>query len=146
LLHAIESGTYRQPLSADAKKRLLKRLSEVEALEQFLHRAYLGAKRFSGEGNDMQIPMLDLAIEHAAANNAQYVIIGMAHRGRLNVLTHVGGKPYSAIIREFEGDHQVLGVTGDVKYHHGAEATYAAASGEPLNVVIPPNPSHLEFI
>ena len=146
LLHAIESGTYRQPLSADAKKRLLKRLSEVEALEQFLHRAYLGAKRFSGEGNDMQIPMLDLAIEHAAANNGQYVIIGMAHRGRLNVLTHVGGKPYSAIIREFEGDHQVLGVTGDVKYHHGAEATYATASGEPLNVVVPPNPSHLEFI
>lgn len=146
LSHAIESGTYARPLDPEAKKRLLGRLSEFEALEQFLHRAYLGAKRFSGEGNDMMVPMLDLAVEHAAASNARDVIIGMAHRGRLNVLTHVVGRPYSAIIGEFEGEYQEFGTTGDVKYHLGAEGTYATASGEPLNVYLPPNPSHLEFI
>jgi 2-oxoglutarate dehydrogenase E1 component len=146
LRHAIETGAYYQPLSAEAKKRLLNRLSEAEALEQFLHRAYLGAKRFSGEGNDLMIPMLDLAVERAAATNARDVIIGMAHRGRLNVLTHVVGRPYTAILSEFEGEHQDFGTTGDVKYHLGAEGTYATASGEPLNVYLPPNPSHLEFI
>ncbi len=92
------------------------------------------------------IPMLDLAVERAAATNARDVIIGMAHRGRLNVLTHVVGRPYSAIIGEFEGEYQEFGTTGDVKYHLGAEGTYATASGEPLNVYLPPNPSHLEFI
>lgn len=146
LRHAIESGTYAKPLGADEKKRLLKRLSEFEALEQFLHRAYLGAKRFSGEGTDMMVPMLDVAVEHAAANNAHDVIIGMAHRGRLNVLAHVVGRPYSAILSEFEGDYEMFGVTEDVKYHHGSETTYATASGEPLTVSLPPNPSHLEFI
>lgn len=146
LLHAIESGSHNQPLSADAKKRLLGRLSEFEALEQFLHRAYLGAKRFSGEGNDMMVPMLDLAVEHAAQSNARDVIIGIAHRGRLNVMTHVVGRPYTEIIGEFEGEHIEFGTCGDVKYHLSAEGTYATASGEPLNVYLPPNPSHLEFI
>lgn len=146
LRHAIETGAYHKPLSADAKKRLLGRLSESEALEQFLHRAYLGAKRFSGEGNDMMVPMLDLAIEHAAATNARDVIIGIAHRGRLNVMTHVVGRPYTEILGEFEGEHIEFGTTGDVKYHLSAEGTYATASGEPLNVYLPPNPSHLEFI
>ncbi|HEX7117900.1 MAG TPA: 2-oxoglutarate dehydrogenase E1 component [Longimicrobiales bacterium] len=146
LRRAIESGEYRRPLSADAKKRLLGRLSEVEALEQFLHRAYLGQKRFSIEGTDMMVPMLDQAIERAAAAGAREVVIGMAHRGRLNVLTHVVGRPYQTIIAEFEGAHAGFGTTGDVKYHLGAEGTYATLSGEPLNVVLVPNPSHLEFV
>ncbi|NIP81650.1 MAG: 2-oxoglutarate dehydrogenase E1 component, partial [Gemmatimonadetes bacterium] len=94
---------------------LLERLTEVEALEQFLHRAYLGQKRFSIEGNDMLVPMLDLAIERAAAAGAREVVLGMAHRGRLNVLAHVLGRPYEKILAEFEGQQLGSG-TGDVKY------------------------------
>jgi 2-oxoglutarate dehydrogenase E1 component len=146
LRDAIESGEYRRPLDAEEKRRLLRRLSEVEALEQFLHRAYLGQKRFSIEGTDMMVPMLDLAIEKAAGAGTREVIIGMAHRGRLNVLTQVVGRPYSAIIAEFEGQHAGFGTTGDVKYHLGAEGTYATASGQPLNVTLVPNPSHLEYV
>jgi 2-oxoglutarate dehydrogenase E1 component len=145
LREQIESWEHRRPLSTEEQLRLLRRLSEVEALEQFLHRAYLGHKRFSIEGNDMVVPMLDLAIERAAAAGARQVVLGMAHRGRLNVLAHVLGRPYSAILAEFEGQHAGIG-TGDVKYHLGAEGTYATSSGEPLHVMLAPNPSHLEFV
>ncbi|MBR9988794.1 MAG: 2-oxoglutarate dehydrogenase E1 component [Gemmatimonadetes bacterium] len=146
LREQIESNAHRQPLSADEKKRLLGRLTEVEALEQFVHRAYLGAKRFSIEGTDMMVPMLDLAIERAAVAGAREVAIGMAHRGRLNVLAHVLGMPYSALIAKFEGIHAQTAGTGDVKYHLGAEGTYATRTGEPLTVMLAPNPSHLEFV
>jgi 2-oxoglutarate dehydrogenase E1 component len=146
LRQKIETDAHRQPLSPEEQKRLLGRLSEVEALEQFLHRAYLGAKRFSIEGTDMMVPMLDLAIERAATSGAAEVAIGMAHRGRLNVLAHVLGMPYADIIAKFEGIHAHTAGTGDVKYHLGAEGTYATASGEPLTVLLAPNPSHLEFV
>ena len=146
LRDAIESGEHRRPLSPEDQRRLLRRLVEVEGFEQFLHRAYLGAKRFSIEGTDMLVPMLDLAIERAAASGAREVVLGMAHRGRLNVLAHVVGRPYTALIAEFEGKHARLGTTGDVKYHLGAEGTYATASGEPLTVTLVPNPSHLEAV
>jgi 2-oxoglutarate dehydrogenase E1 component len=146
LREQIETGAHRQPLSADEKKRLLERLTEVEALEQFIHRAYLGAKRFSIEGTDMMVPMLDLAVERAAAAGAREVAIGMAHRGRLNVLAHVLGMPYGDIIAKFEGIHAQTAGTGDVKYHLGAEGTYATRDGEPLTVSLAPNPSHLEFV
>lgn len=146
LREQIESGDHQQPLSAEEKRRLLARLTEVEALEQFIHKSYLGAKRFSIEGLDMMVPMLDLAIERAAAAGAREVVIGMAHRGRLNVLAHVLGVPYSRLIAKFEGKYAQTGGTGDVKYHLGAEGTYATASGDPLSVVLAPNPSHLEFI
>src|SRR5688572_4366580 len=142
----IESNAHRQPLAAEEKKRLLARLTEVEVLEQFIHRAYLGAKRFSIEGTDMMVPMLDLAIERAAAAGAGEVAIGMAHRGRLNVLAHVLGLPYTDIIAKFEGIHAQRAGTGDVKYHLGAEGTYATRTGEPLTVMLAPNPSHLEFV
>jgi 2-oxoglutarate dehydrogenase E1 component len=142
----IESDAHRQPLSADEKKRLLGRLTEVEALEQFLHRAYLGAKRFSIEGTDMMVPMLDLAIERAGVAGAREIAIGMAHRGRLNVLAHVLGMPYEEIIAKFEGKHAQRAGTGDVKYHLGAEGTYATPDGAPLTVMLAPNPSHLEFV
>ncbi|MBW3552607.1 MAG: 2-oxoglutarate dehydrogenase E1 component [Gemmatimonadetes bacterium] len=145
LRERIEGGEHRRPLSAEEKRRLLARLTEVEALEQFLHRAYLGQKRFSVEGNDMLVPMLDLAIERAAAAGAREVVLGMAHRGRLNVLAHVLGRPVEKILAEFEGQQQGTG-TGDVKYHLGAEGTYATASGDPLTVTMAPNPSHLEFV
>jgi 2-oxoglutarate dehydrogenase E1 component len=146
LRDAIESGEHLRPLTPEDQRKLLRRLIEVETFEQFLHRAYLGAKRFSIEGTDMLVPMLDLAIERAAAAGAREVVVGMAHRGRLNVLTHVLGKPYTALIAEFEGKHARLGTTGDVKYHLGAEGTYATASGVPLTVTLAPNPSHLEAV
>jgi 2-oxoglutarate dehydrogenase E1 component len=146
LREQIESGAFRQPLSSSERLRLLERLTEVEAFEQFIHRAYLGSKRFSIEGTDMMVPMLDLAIERAAAGGARQIVLGMAHRGRLNVLAHVIGMPYGDLIEKFEGRHAVMAGTGDVKYHLGAQGTYATTSGEPLTVLLAPNPSHLEFV
>jgi 2-oxoglutarate dehydrogenase E1 component len=146
LREQIESGAHRKPMSAEDKKELLQRLAEVETLEQFIHRAYLGQKRFSLEGTDVMVPMLDLAIERASARGAREVVIGMAHRGRLNVLAHVLRVAYEKIIAKFEGKYAETAGTGDVKYHLGAETSYATASGQPLSVQLAPNPSHLEFI
>jgi 2-oxoglutarate dehydrogenase E1 component len=153
LREKIESGAYRKPLSADRQRWLLQRLTEVEALERFLHKAYLGQKRFSIEGVDTLVPMLDLTIESAADSGAREVVIGMAHRGRLNVLAHTVGRPYETIFAEFEGGRQVEagrltpeGGTGDVKYHHGAEGAYVTAKGKAITVSLSPNPSHLEFV
>jgi multifunctional 2-oxoglutarate metabolism enzyme len=154
LREKIESGAYRQPMVAAEQRRLLRRLTEVEGLEKFLHKAYLGQKRFSIEGVDMLVPMLDLTIERAAASGGRDVVIGMAHRGRLNVLAHTVGRPYETIFAEFEGGRQVEGGgqltpeggTGDVKYHHGAEGAYVTTGGKAITVSLAPNPSHLEFV
>jgi 2-oxoglutarate dehydrogenase E1 component len=153
LREKIESGAHRTPLSMERRRWLLKRLIEVEALERFLHKAYLGQKRFSIEGVDMLVPMLDLTIERAAESGARDVVIGMAHRGRLNVLAHTIGRPYETIFAEFEGGRQVEagqltpeGGTGDVKYHHGAEGAYVTSEGKAITVSLSPNPSHLEFV
>ena len=154
LREKIESGAYRQAMAAAEQRRLLRRLTEVEALEKFLHKAYLGQKRFSIEGVDMLVPMLDLTIERAAASGGRDVVIGMAHRGRLNVLAHTVGRPYETIFAEFEGGRQVEGGgqltpeggTGDVKYHHGAEGAYVTTGGKAITVSLSPNPSHLEFV
>jgi 2-oxoglutarate dehydrogenase E1 component len=153
LREKIESGAYRKPPSADEQRWLLQRLTQVEALERFLHKAYLGQKRFSIEGVDLLVPMLDLTIESAAESGARDVVIGMAHRGRLNVLAHTIGRPYETIFAEFEGGRQVEGGqptpeggTGDVKYHHGAEGAYKTSKGKAIAVSLSPNPSHLEFV
>jgi 2-oxoglutarate dehydrogenase E1 component len=153
LREKIESGAYRQPLGREQQHWLLQRLTEVEGLEKFLHKAYLGQKRFSIEGVDMLVPMLDLTIERAADSGARDVVIGMAHRGRLNVLAHTVGRPYETIFAEFEGGRQVEagqltpeGGTGDVKYHHGAEGAYKTTTGKAITVSLSPNPSHLEFV
>jgi 2-oxoglutarate decarboxylase len=153
LREKIESGAYRKPLPPDRQRWLLQRLTEVEALERFLHKAYLGQKRFSIEGVDMLVPMLDLTIESAAESGSRDVVIGMAHRGRLNVLAHTIGRPYETIFAEFEGGRQVEagqltpeGGTGDVKYHHGAEGAYVTGKGKAITVSLSPNPSHLEFV
>jgi 2-oxoglutarate dehydrogenase E1 component len=152
LRQAIESGKYRTPLSAAEKKELLARLSRVEAFEQYLRRAFLGQKQFSIEGLDAMVPMLDEAIELAAENGAHEVVVGMAHRGRLNVLVHTLGLGYDSIIREFEGERTIDAVvateeggTGDVKYHLGAEGTRSTPSGE-ITVTLAANPSHLEAV
>ena len=151
LREQIESGAHRRQLTADEQRTLLDRLTEVEAFERFLHKAYLGQKRFSIEGVDMLVPMLDLTIDLAAEHGAKSVVLGMAHRGRLNVLTHTVGKPYAAMLAEFEGSaHRALegmdAGTGDVKYHHGAEGRRKAANGTDMEVTLTPNPSHLEFV
>jgi 2-oxoglutarate dehydrogenase E1 component len=152
LRQAIESGIYRTPLSADEKRRLLARLTEVEGLERYLKRTFLGQKQFSIEGLDALIPMLDTAIELGAEDGAHQVVIGMAHRGRLNVLAHVIGRPYDVILREFEGERtlealsaQRKGASGDVKYHLGAEGRRNTQSGY-ITVSLAANPSHLEAV
>jgi 2-oxoglutarate dehydrogenase E1 component len=152
LRQAIEAGTYRVPLSADEKRRLLTRLTEVEGFERYLRRAFLGQKSFSIEGLDALVPMLDTAIELAAEDGAHEVVMGMAHRGRLNVLAHVIGRPYETILREFEGERtlealpsQPAGSSGDVKYHLGAEGRRKTPSGD-ITVSLAANPSHLEAV
>jgi len=152
LRHAIESGRYRRSLSTDEKKRLLERLSQVEGMEHYLRRSFLGQKQFSIEGLDVMVPMLDEAIELAAGTGAHEVVIGMAHRGRLSVLAHVVGRPYDVVLREFEGERTIEAVvaseeggSGDVKYHLGAEGTRTTAVGE-ITVTLTANPSHLEAV
>ena len=152
LRQAIESGKYRHALTTDERKELLTSLSRVEAFEQYLRRAFLGQKQFSIEGLDVMVPMLDEAVELASENGAHEVVIGMAHRGRLNVLAHTLGLGYDSIIREFEGERTIEAVvatdeggTGDVKYHLGAEGTRSTPAGE-VTVTLAANPSHLEAV
>ena len=148
LRRTIESGAHKQPLSAAERRALLTRLTQVETLERFLGRAYLGQKRFSIEGVDMLVPMLDLVAELAAAGGARAVVMGMAHRGRLNVLAHIVGMPYESVIAEFEGGQigEADGATGDVKYHLGASGTYLTKAGTSLAAQLSANPSHLESV
>ncbi|MDQ6750920.1 MAG: multifunctional oxoglutarate decarboxylase/oxoglutarate dehydrogenase thiamine pyrophosphate-binding subunit/dihydrolipoyllysine-residue succinyltransferase subunit, partial [Actinomycetota bacterium] len=149
----IESGAFRKPLTTDEQKALLRRLTEVDALENFMHKAYLGQKQFSIEGLDMTVPMVDEIIQLSAAQGAREVVIGMAHRGRLNVLAHNLGRPYDTIFAEFEGASTLEAVTtipqggtGDVKYHHGAEGSYQLSDEDSIKVVLESNPSHLEYV
>jgi 2-oxoglutarate decarboxylase len=153
LREAIESGRFRAPLQTDEQTTLLRRLTEVDALERFMHKAYLGQKQFSVEGLDMTVPMLDELIQLSATRGAREVVIGTAHRGRLNILAHNLGRPYDSIFAEFEGSSTLeaittipQGGTGDVKYHHGAQGAYQLASGESIIVRLESNPSHLEFV
>jgi 2-oxoglutarate dehydrogenase E1 component len=153
LRQAIESGEYRRPLSPEEKRRLLGRLSEVEGLEGYLHKAFLGKKQFSIEGLDVLVCMLDETIELLSGHGAQEVIVGMAHRGRLNVLAHTVGRPYQSILVEFESEQTLSadsaapeGGTGDVKYHYGASGTYRTQADEGVTVTLSPNPSHLEYV
>jgi 2-oxoglutarate dehydrogenase E1 component len=154
LREKIEGGTFRQPLSSEEQRALLKRLIEVDALERFMHKAYLGQHQFSIEGVDMTVPMLDEMIDLAADGGAEEVVIGMAHRGRLNVLAHNLGRSYASIFAEFEGattldaitTNKPQGGTGDVKYHHGAQGSKRLANGETVRVNLESNPSHLEYV
>jgi 2-oxoglutarate dehydrogenase E1 component len=149
----IESGEFRRPLSNDEQQTLLRRLIEVDALERFMHKAYLGQHQFSIEGLDMTVPMLDELIQLSAAHGGREVVIGMAHRGRLNVLAHNLGRPYDTIFAEFEGASTLEAVTtipqggtGDVKYHHGTQGSYQLPDGGEIMVNLESNPSHLEYV
>ena len=145
----IESGRLHEPLTAEEKKAILERLTRVDGLERFLGRAYQGYKRFSIEGTDILVPMLDVAIEEAAEHGAREINVAMAHRGRINVLAHTLSKPYATIFEEFEGKHattNAVSETGDVKYHLGATGTRVTKAGKQMEVVLIPNPSHLEVV
>ncbi|HEY3962900.1 MAG TPA: 2-oxoglutarate dehydrogenase E1 component [Gaiellaceae bacterium] len=152
LRQAIETRRYRQSLTNDEKVALFRRLCDVEGMERFLRKRFLGQKQFSLEGLDVMIPMLDETIELAAESGAHEVVLGMAHRGRLNVLAHTIGMPYEQILREFEGERTLDAVTadpeggtGDVKYHLGAHGTRTTPNGT-VGVRIVANPSHLEAV
>ncbi|MGO8905220.1 MAG: multifunctional oxoglutarate decarboxylase/oxoglutarate dehydrogenase thiamine pyrophosphate-binding subunit/dihydrolipoyllysine-residue succinyltransferase subunit [Solirubrobacteraceae bacterium] len=149
----IEAGAFRTPLTVEEQKTVLKRLVEVDALERFMHKAYLGQHQFSIEGLDMTVPMLDELIQLSAAHGAGEVVVGMAHRGRLNVLAHNLGRAYDTIFAEFEGASTLEAVTtipqggtGDVKYHHGTQGTYVLPNGDTISVNLESNPSHLEYV
>ncbi|HUY60632.1 MAG TPA: multifunctional oxoglutarate decarboxylase/oxoglutarate dehydrogenase thiamine pyrophosphate-binding subunit/dihydrolipoyllysine-residue succinyltransferase subunit [Candidatus Dormibacteraeota bacterium] len=147
LREQIESGALRTPRPADQQLGLLRRLAAVDAFERFLRKTYLGQKTFSIEGVDALVPMLDEAIELLARDGAAEVILGMPHRGRLNVIAHIVGRSYASMIAEFESGHYVGGATaGDVKYHFGAEGTYVTTQGRPVTVALTHNPSHLEVV
>ena len=135
-------------LSIDQKKRILEKLNQGTIFEKFLHTKYIGQKRFSLEGGESAIPALDTLINDAAAAGVREVVIGMAHRGRLNVLANTLGKTYEQIFSEFEGnipDDTTMG-SGDVKYHLGFRADIKTPAGDSINVQLSPNPSHLEVV
>jgi 2-oxoglutarate dehydrogenase E1 component len=148
LQERMESARNYPALDAASKRRVLEKLVEAESFERFLHAKYIGHKRFSLEGGESLIPLLDRILNDAAAQGVSEAVIGMSHRGRLNVLATTVGKPLSQIFSEFEGetDPDSTQGSGDVKYHLGATGTHVGETGETLTVTVAPNPSHLEFV
>ncbi|WP_129658276.1 multifunctional oxoglutarate decarboxylase/oxoglutarate dehydrogenase thiamine pyrophosphate-binding subunit/dihydrolipoyllysine-residue succinyltransferase subunit [Rothia uropygialis] len=142
----LEHG-YTKP-SRDEQLRILGKLNAAEAFETFLQTKYIGQKRFSLEGGESLIPLLDSIISGAADDGLAGVGIGMAHRGRLNVLTNIAGKSYAQVFREFEGeqDPRLVGGSGDVKYHLGTEGVFTSDTGNETQVYLAANPSHLEAV
>jgi 2-oxoglutarate dehydrogenase E1 component len=144
----IEKGMKERSLSLDKKKRTLLKLNEAVAFENFLHTKYVGQKRFSLEGGETTIPALDAMIQRSAEEGVEEVVIGMAHRGRLNVLANILGKTYEYIFNEFEGNAKpdlTMG-DGDVKYHMGYSSQVKTTSGKNVYLKLMPNPSHLEAV
>lgn len=136
------------PISVEQKHRILERLNAAESFEKFLATKYVGTKRFGIEGAESAIPILDEILSAAADESLQGAVLGMAHRGRLNVLSNIMGKSYSAIFSEFEGhvDPATVQGSGDVKYHLGAVGKYVSATGADLRIELAANPSHLETV
>jgi len=135
-------------VTSKARRRILKKLNAAESLEHFIHTKYIGHKRFSLEGAESLIPMLDTILSDAADQEVSEVVMGMAHRGRLNVLANIFDKPYENIFTEFEGniDPNTTQGSGDVKYHLGQEGTHEAPSGAEIDITLASNPSHLESV
>jgi 2-oxoglutarate dehydrogenase E1 component len=147
LVNAVEN-TMLQPVPLDQKKRILQKLNEGVMFEKFLHTKYIGQKRFSLEGGETTIAALDAMINTAAGHGVKEVVIGMAHRGRLNVLANIMGKTYEQIFSEFEGTatpDTTMG-SGDVKYHMGYSSEIDTAAGDKMYLKLCPNPSHLEAV
>ncbi|WP_374248190.1 2-oxoglutarate dehydrogenase E1 component [Thermomonas sp.] len=147
LYQRLEAAGGNYSLDADTRRRTLERLTAAEGLERYLHTKYVGQKRFSLEGGDALIPLMDTVIRDAGSAGVKDVIIGMAHRGRLNVLVNTLGKNPRKLFDEFEGkfDHDEHAVAGDVKYHMGFSADVATPGG-PVHVALAFNPSHLEIV
>ncbi|MGH2389290.1 MAG: 2-oxoglutarate dehydrogenase E1 component [Chloroflexota bacterium] len=157
LFDAVEAGRFSPPADGASRRQLLERLTEVEAFELFLQRGLPNQRRFSIEGADMLVPVLDTIISAAAGSGTREVVIGMAHRGRLNVLANVLGKPFGQILGEFQRgipgpttapseNFAHYGWTGDVKYHLWAQRTLTEGSEVRARITLAPNPSHLEFV
>lgn len=132
---------------AKVKERILEKLSQAEGFERFLQTRYLGQKRFSLEGLESLIPLLDTVIREASNENIEEICMGMAHRGRLNVLANIMHKPYQYMLREFEGSQvNPFDIDGDVKYHMGFSSTVVTENGKSIDLYLSPNPSHLEAV
>ena len=146
LQERLESGYART--QREDQLRILRRLNAAEAFETFLQTKYVGQKRFSLEGGESLIPLLDAVLSRAAENGMDEVCIGMSHRGRLNVLANIAGKSYAQVFAEFEGNQDPRSVqgSGDVKYHLGTEGSFTAESGARTKVYLAANPSHLEAV
>ncbi len=135
-------------LSKEERMRIMQKLNAAEAFERFLHTKYIGHKRFSLEGGETMIPVVDSILSDAADEGLQEVVMGMAHRGRLNVLANIIGKPYEQIFSEFEGniDPNTTQGSGDVKYHLGNDGTFTSMDDHDIKVTLASNPSHLEAV
>ncbi len=147
IINSVEH-TMMEPVPLPQKKRILQKLNEGVMFEKFLHTKYIGQKRFSLEGGETTIAALDAIINTASDNGVKEVIIGMAHRGRLNILANIMGKTYEQIFSEFEGTatpDTTMG-SGDVKYHLGFSSEVETSSGNKMNLKLCPNPSHLEAV
>ncbi|TML00471.1 MAG: multifunctional oxoglutarate decarboxylase/oxoglutarate dehydrogenase thiamine pyrophosphate-binding subunit/dihydrolipoyllysine-residue succinyltransferase subunit [Actinobacteria bacterium] len=138
----------RHEVGPEDKRHILERLNAAEGFERFLHTKYVGHKRFSLEGAESLIPMLDFLLEDASRSGVDHVVMGMAHRGRLNVLVNIVGKSYSRVFREFEGDidPETIQGSGDVKYHVGTTGKFTGRDGATITVELASNPSHLEAV
>ncbi|MDH3784560.1 MAG: multifunctional oxoglutarate decarboxylase/oxoglutarate dehydrogenase thiamine pyrophosphate-binding subunit/dihydrolipoyllysine-residue succinyltransferase subunit, partial [Acidobacteriota bacterium] len=147
LQRRLEDGANEVPLPRETKIRIMKKLNAAEAFETFLHTNYVGQKRFSLEGAETLIPVLDTLMAGAVGVGVEQVVVGMAHRGRLNVLANLVGKSYRQVFKEFEGTDpdSALG-SGDVKYHLGACGKFEEPEVGSLDIVVSSNPSHLEAV
>ncbi|HAB15464.1 MAG TPA: 2-oxoglutarate dehydrogenase E1 component, partial [Verrucomicrobiales bacterium] len=143
----IEGRSYWEPMSRPMQLRILTRLTDAVVFEQFVRKKFVGAKSFSLEGGESLIPLLDLAIERASQHGVREIVLGMAHRGRLNVLANIIGKSPKQIFREFEDrDARLYRGGGDVKYHLGYSSDYRTEAGRSVHLSLCFNPSHLEFV
>ncbi|UFU01327.1 2-oxoglutarate dehydrogenase E1 component [Radiobacillus kanasensis] len=153
----IEFGTYHLALTEEEKKQLLQQIVDVEGFENFLAKTFVAQKRFSIEGLEVMVPMLDKIVQNSFYDETEEILMGMAHRGRLSVLSHILGKPFDKIFSEFHSADKELipssgsrgityGWTGDVKYHFGAERKAGEEKPSPTRITLAHNPSHLEFV
>src|SRR5699024_9513447 len=158
LLQQIEYEQFKLNLSDEKKQQLLERLAHIEGFENFLQKTFVGQKRFSIEGLEMMVPILDQIVKHTISDKIDNIMMGMAHRGRLSVLAHVLGKPIDIIFSEFhhspnkelipsEGSTGInYGWSGDVKYHFGATKEVKYGDEQSTRITLAHNPSHLEFV
>src|SRR2546422_6305327 len=145
LQRRMEATENRTQLTREEQLRILTRLTDAVTFEEFIRKKFVGAKSFSLEGSESLIPLLDLAIEKAGEQGLREIVLGMAHRGRLNVLANIMGKSASEIFREF-ADTDWKGSRGDVKYHLGHSTEWTTAGGATIHLSLCFNPSHLEFV